>query len=372
MEVINLGKFFIRKTIIYFLSLLAIMICFVFISKSEIFMSSVCDSLQRCINIIIPSLFSFMAVSSIITKSGLYHYISKPFFIVSKYLMNINPDLFFVFLFGNISGYPVGISILSDLVKQKKIDKKTAEIMSCFCYCGGPAFYNGTIGLTLYGNIKIGLLIFSSIVLTNFVIALILGRFLKSQKVVTDSKVNISSEMIINSVISTGKSLFVICVMIVFFSVISSLLEVSGFFELISKIFSTSDNTTTIIKSVLEISSLTNLKPYQYNILPLITGICSFGGICVLLQVSSLCNGAFSLKLFWLTRPINAVISFFICTKLKAFFIPDCVDAITNSENVLFKVDNFIPSICLIIMILLLNFKKRLVFYKRMCYNKCK
>ena len=310
-----------------------------------------------------------MVLSKIITQSGLYRYISKPFFIVSKYVLHIDPSLFFVFLLGNISGYPVGISILSDLVEQKKIDTKTAKIMSCFCYCGGPSFYNGTIGLALYGEIKIGMLIFFSIVITNFLMALIFGRLLKTQNVISNDKLDISSQMLIDSIISTGRSLFVICSMIVFFSVVNIFLEYIGFFDIISGLLPASCNTPIYVKSILEISSLTNLKPMQFGSIPVIAGICSFGGICILLQVYSLCRGKFSLKLFFMTRPISAIISFFICSKLKPLFLPDCVNVIAKSENVLVKMNNFIPSICLIMMILLLSFKKRLVFYRQVCYN---
>lgn len=98
------------------------------------------EAVDRCMNIIIPSLFVFMALSQILVSSGLYYCVSMPFYPISRFIMGIPPQLFFVFLLGNTAGYPVGVKLLSDLCQRKIISQRTAKIMSCFCCCGGLLF----------------------------------------------------------------------------------------------------------------------------------------------------------------------------------------------------------------------------------------
>jgi hypothetical protein len=54
-----------------------------------------------------------------------------------------------------------------------------------------------------------------------------------------------------------------------------------------------------------------------------------------------------------------------ICRLLSGYFLPTTVDVVAFDGEILVNFNNFTPSICLILMILLLNFKKRLVIYKR-------
>lgn len=61
--------------------------------------------------------------------------------------------------------------------------------------------------------------------------------------------------MFTDSVISAGKSLFVICVMIVFFGAFMSSLEYCGAFSFMKDAFSLSENGLVLVKSCLEITS---------------------------------------------------------------------------------------------------------------------
>ena len=87
--------------------------------------------------------------------------------------------MFFIFILGNISGYPIGIKLLSDMVKEEKIPPRTAEIMSCYCYAGGPAFLTGAVGLAVFGSKKVGLLMFLSILTANFLVGMVMNRIFK-------------------------------------------------------------------------------------------------------------------------------------------------------------------------------------------------
>lgn len=346
------------------LSFVLISFCVSLTVFSEQVKSSAITAAQRCLNVIIPSLFAFMALSQIIISSGVYTYISKPFFPISKYLIGMPSELFFVFLMSSLAGYPIGIKLLSDMKKQNIITQRTANVMSAFCFCGGPAFYSGTVGLAVFGSVRTGMLIFVSIIVSNAVSACILCRIFRLKSEKRQNNVNFSADIFTDAVTSAGKSLFVICLMIVFCSSVICILENLNSFDWLKKMFSLSENQVTLIKSCLELTYISELKGQPFDLLPYITAVCSFGGVCILIQCAALNRGEVNLKAFLAARPLCAVLSGIVCHMLEKYFVPDTVEAVSVNKSVLVNFNNFIPSICLILMILLLNFKKSLVFSK--------
>lgn len=352
-----------KELCVYILAGVVIWFCIIAISGGEGVKLGISEAVDRCMNIIIPSLFVFMALSQILVSSGLYYCVSMPFYPISRFIMGIPPQLFFVFLLGNTAGYPVGVKLLSDLCQRKIISQRTANIMSCFCCCGGPAFYSGTVGLAVFGCTGAGIAVFVSILAANFLTALVLGRAINEDKKTSKPTFRLDGRMFTDSVISAGKSLFVICVMIVFFGAFMSSLEYCGAFSFLKDAFSMSENGLVLVKSCLEITSLTELSGSPFYLLPFIAAVCSFGGLCVIIQIAAL-GVDFSLVPFFISRLTSAFLSAVICRFIYPFFIPDSVlTSVTNNVKFV-KVNNFVPSFCLIMMILLLTLKKRLAFSK--------
>lgn len=352
-----------KELCIYIVTGVVIWFCVIAISGGESIKLGISEAVDRCMNVIIPSLFVFMALSQILVSSGLYYCVSMPFYPISRFIMGIPPELFFVFLLGNTAGYPVGVKLLSDLSEKKMISQRTAKIMSCFCCCGGPAFYSGTVGLAVFGCTGAGIAVFVSILAANFLTALVLGRRINECKTTSKPKFTLDGRMFTDSVISAGKSLFVICVMIVFFGAFMSALEYCGAFSFLQNTFQMSDNGLVLVKSCLEITSFTQLLDSPFYLLPYIAAVCSFGGLCVMIQIAAL-GVDFSLAPFFISRLTSALLSAVICRFIYPFFIPDSIlTAVTNNVKFV-KVNNFVPSFCLIMMILLLTLKKRLAFSK--------
>lgn len=361
-----MNKRYYKEWLYYAAAGLCVVFCFALIADSAVIKTHIVQAIDRCINIIVPSLFAFMAVSDLLIKSGLYNYVSKPFTPFSKYILGMPAQLFFVFLMGNLAGYPMGVKLLSDLVRSGKISAKTAEIMSCFCCCGGPAFYAGTVGLGIFGSVKIGMGVFTSIVLANVMTAAIACRIWKPKLENSDVSVRLDSQLLTDSVVNSGKSLFTICGMIVFFSAFMSVLEYFGAFSFLADLFSLDKNAVALLRSFFEITSVTEISSISFGSMPAITALCSFGGLCVVMQIAAVNAKTFSLKRFYLTRPVNAVLSALIFEFIKKYFLPEAIETVYSNSKYLVNINNFVPSICLILMILLLMYKKRLVFSRQM------
>lgn len=354
----------IKELLIYLLAGFLVWCCVIVISEGETVYSEITKAIGRCINIIIPSLFAFMAISGIIINSGLYIYISKPFYPITKYIMGLPNSLFFVFLLGNVSGYPIGAKLLVQLKKEHLINAKTAEVVSCFCYGGGPAFFAGTIGLAVYNNSKVGILIFISVVSANFIMSIIMCRLFKPECKSKNEKVLLTADNVVDAVISAGKSLFVICSTIIFFAVVMAMLDSKGVFEYLQQI-GFDKNICTVLKSFLEVSYISDITSDSINLLPLIAGVCSFGGVCVLMQIKAVVGKEYSLKLFIISRLFGAVLSALICRLILIWFTPDVVSASANNVTISIVPDNFIPSICLISMIFIIALREKSKMFRK-------
>lgn len=332
---------------------------------------AVIRTIGSCLTVIIPSLFGFMVVSNIIIKSNIYIWLSKPFYLISKYVMRLPPELFSVFLLANLGGYPVGGKLIRDLLDSGRISKKDAECLMCSSFCSGPAFLIGAVGIKLFLNVTAGLIVYLSIVCSNLIIAFFKGlkRSIPNGQLLHDAKVNLNSKIIVDSIESTIKVLAMICGMLIFFSVITEVLFVSGIISRISELVcllgATSDNANAIVKSVIEISTVGSFQQNSYSYLPIIAALSSFGGACVLTQLSSIIGSKINMKQFILTRPLQILISgviAYLFTKLFSANITVMTACIPSTTE---RKDSVIPSIVLIIMIILLLMKNNTRFLKK-------
>ena len=335
---------------------LMIVYLFIVIYESGAVKTAVASSIDRCMNVVIPSLFAFMAVSGFLISSGLYVKLSAPFSVFAR-LLRIPKQLFSVFLISSIAGYPVGAKALRTLVESGNLSKKAAENMLCFCFGAGPAFFSSIIGLALFGSVRVGMIVFLSCFISNLVLAAVICRFTSFAVPDKETKLKVNSLMLMDSVIQTGRSLAEICVIIVFFSTIMAVLDSMGIITAVAGVIS-SKNGTAIVSSILELTCATSIPQPELLLLPIIAALCSFGGLCVILQVNVVLKGTISMKRFLLSRPFAALFSAVNSIWLSKLMLPETISTISMQQKVFVKVNNFIPSVCLILMILMLNVKK--------------
>lgn len=334
---------------------------------------AVVRSINVCIQTIIPSLFAFMVISGFIISSNLYAVISLPFGAIARYIFRIPDKLFSVFLLSSAAGYPIGAKLLSDLYENGKTDKKTAEEMLGYCYMGGPAFFCGTAGLKLYSSVKIGMIIFICIFAANITIAVIMG-FKRKNNAICQScepiKVTFRLTDLINSINSGGAALLKICAAIVFFSSFIAILDKTGILTAAAVFFSklsglSYEDCTAILRSMLEISNISFIQP-DIQLLPIVTALLSFGGLCVIIQVEGVLNGRFLTNIFYLSRIISMILSYIYCKILiYAIDVNKIIQTDCNVQSSL-RHNSPIPSLFLLIMTILLLSKNFIVKSKKM------
>lgn len=297
---------------------------------------SVTDSINVCIGTIIPSMFAFMTISTYLIGEGLHGTVFKPLYFVLKRIIRLDADTFGIFCLSLIGGYPVGIKLLREQVEQNGSYREQAETAAGFCYCISPSFAVTMIGLGIYSSAEAGMFVYISNVLACVVMAAIFGKRNLSIKKAAPH----SSAGIIGAVSSSALSLFTVCTVIVAFNVILSMLT-----ELSKRI---GIYLPEYILGFAEISNLLKLPP-NLNFLPLISSICSFGGICVLLQCSAICRKSFSLRKFIVMRIPTAILSGVICYVMLQLF--EISVPVSNGAGYVFTFDaNVIVLITLMAM----------------------
>ena len=75
---------------------------------------STVNSINVCINSIIPSMFAFMVITTYIQDSGAYRFLFRPVMPLLKRIIRADERLLSIFLLSLIGGYPVGIKLLKE------------------------------------------------------------------------------------------------------------------------------------------------------------------------------------------------------------------------------------------------------------------
>ncbi len=325
--------------------------------------SAVSVSTDRCINVIIPSMFIFMCLTSMAVATGIHNIISLPFIPSARYIFRLTPNQFGIFLLSMFSGYPAGIKLLTDSFRRNEISKKEFERLSCFCFAGGPAFISGTVSGILYPGTHAGAVCFISVTAGNLVTAFISGFFSpfpekSSHKITTD----ITAQNIINSTLSSAHAIFQMCVMIITFGGLYRAAELSGAISFLSEFISgltglNQANTQAIISSVFEISNIVTLPSNRIELLPVAAFLLSFGGICVLIQIIVISGGLLNVKKFLLSRLFSATVSAAVCRLISRFFNLGTADAFIPAS--VHKGNGMVTAVLLLIMtVMLLSLSK--------------
>lgn len=246
-----------------FISIL-ILFCILF---PESMINSTKNSIKLWWSVILPSLFPFMILSNLITKTALPKFFGKLLDPLMRFLFNL-PGISSIAVFlGMIGGYPVGAKVTSDLRKSNSISSNVANNLIRFTNNSGPLFITGAIGVGLYNNKKIG----SLLLITHYISAILVGILLRNNKKENSEKTNIDFEVITfsklgstlnESIKNAVSSVVAVGGFIVLFSIISTILFETGIVAIMSKfIFPNLDKSVSysIISGLLEVTNGVNL-----------------------------------------------------------------------------------------------------------------
>lgn len=188
------------------------------ILDSKIAVSGAQRGLELCIQTVIPSLFPFMIVSTILTSmlSGCKIPILKR---VSRFC-KMTPGTENLLLVGLIGGYPVGAKSIYDSWKSGQISRDDARRYLGFCSNAGPAFIFGMCSNLFQNHIDIwalwGIHISS---------AILVGHMLKKDGNTMAKAIQNGSISLLDALKNTISAVSCVCGWVVLFRVIIAFLE---------------------------------------------------------------------------------------------------------------------------------------------------
>ncbi len=217
-----------KKTLLYvFLVAITMLILF----NPQLTIDNAKASLKLCYEIIIPSLFPFFVCSGLLIYSGFLNSLSGIFKPIMKPLFNVNGSGAIAFILGVVSGYPLGALTVCQLYEGGYITKEESERLLAFSNNSGPLFILGSVGISLYHNIKLGIILYISHLLSALTVGIIMRNYKRhyftpetsAPSVVSENMGQIFSKVLANSI----NSILTVSATIVFCSVISkSILEI--------------------------------------------------------------------------------------------------------------------------------------------------
>lgn len=327
------------------------------LTRTETVKSAVYEAVTRCLTVIIPSLYGMMIMSGFLVKSNIIGRIPRTVTKPGKLLFGMNGSVFPIFLFSMFAGYPIGAKMLCSEYERGNLSKKDAALFAGVCYGAGPAFIFGCISSQIYGSSAAGRLILISAVGANLLLAFSLSFGMK-KKISEEhgcGKLNLSANILTESILSGGRSIADICIMITAFSVLTAFLQETGVIGLAGRLISqltdiSPENGEGLTLAFLDVTAVGGLEKNNYGLLPAICGLTSFGGICVIMQIAALTSGRLSIKPLVFMRAAAAILSAVICRMLMPYMLAEETVSAAEISFAAHREPSPVPSLLLILM----------------------
>ena len=279
------------------------------------------QGLEVCGNVLIPSLFPFLALSLFVSTTKVGWMLSRPAGWLARRVYHAPQELGPALLMSMIGGYPAGARALSALSEEGTISDDTAAGALCFCVNSGPAFLVAVVGQGIFGSPWAGVFLFVCQLIAGMLTGwLLLGRNW-AEKGGRGRKRNFRpfTLALVESVAGTGAGMLNICAFVLLCSGFSSLLAARGVTPFLGGLvrnftggFISQQGGETLLAGALEICGGCAMaggldRRQAALVLPFLL---SFGGLSVICQVSACFSGGLEKPgLFLRSRLIHGLLT---------------------------------------------------------------
>jgi len=253
------------------------------------------DIVDIFITIVMPSLFPFMLFSNILIYSNYFNLLSDT--ILNKIISNFFGTTNYgsnAITFGFLFGYPNGARYVNELLNNNKIKFTEAEYLLYFINNSSPAFILSSIGIGIFNNIKIGVILLVSHIISSIIIGKILSiknrlsiNYINKEKNIDfEYNTSISFETITKSI---TKTLYTMC-MIFGFMTIFILLH-SFVFKILENLLILDKHISFFTLAILELTSgIKKISSFAFDfklLITLISFFLGFSSLSIIFQIFS-------------------------------------------------------------------------------------
>lgn len=292
--------------------LFAACLCFLLLLLlfAEPMLTALRGGLYLCAHTVIPSLFPFMVLSSLLIHLAPSRIPGGKLF---EALFRIPGIGFFAFFIGALCGFPLGARTAAELYATGHLSKEQAERLAALSNNTGPAFCVLGVGVSLFSSPRIGWLLYGIQLFSGLSVAFLLARR-KKEAFGTEKR----GEALLTSPLSLSESIY--SASLTLLSVVGTILFFSSLCAL-PKLF-LSPTAFALLASFLEIGNATSAAgalPPSIG-LPIASFAISFSGLSVHLQAASvLKTRGLSIFPVFYYKLLGGVLSFFLALLLFHF-----------------------------------------------------
>ena len=322
-----------KNTLTFLMSFCFLMLLLLFPSAAA---EGITGGLGYAFEILVPSLFPYMVLSSFIMRTRAERVIGKAAAPITRAVFNLPSGCASGIILSLVGGFPVGAKCVQLLYAKGVITSQQAERMMLFCVCSGPAFLITAVGAVMLRNPGAGIVLYASQAASCIIIGAILGIISRRKSDSCNEKKNSISvqsqeDSIITSLIQASTdgaySIISMTALVLIFSLFVNILGSSGFTDAFSSglsFFGVSPRTAkTVLPIILEVTGA--CKAVCDSSMPLwyFSLAAGFGGLCVHFQIFDILKDVpIRRGRYLIFRVINAVLSSLIAYIVCRFYSP--------------------------------------------------
>lgn len=287
--------------ILSFIILILILLNKTLVSKTII------TSFSIWFNTLVPSMFPMFILSDILINYNFTEYIPKNIVNFISKLFNISTSAVLILFLSLVSGFPANAINIKNSEGKGMISKKEAEHLLLFNHFANPLFVLETVGTFYLNNIKYGIIILISHILSNIIIGIIFRKnnnYSLNNYISKNNKSQNFGDIISNSITKSINSLLMISGTVTLFLILSTL---------IINTFNLNNYLSILLQGILEMTmSIAALSTFNINdIIKVVitTMIISFGGLSIHLQVYSSLDNSIKYTNYFIGRILQTIIS---------------------------------------------------------------
>lgn len=305
--------------------LLGFLLCLLVFSPMR-YASACLEGITLWAGAVLPALFPFFILTSVLTKLGAADNLSQKLSPVAQ-KFKLPGCAAYCFLLSILSGYPVGARTIAELYARRELTEKSAARLSILCSTSGPMFLLGTVGGAMFNNMRAGAILLTSHLLGVILVCLALMPFAKSIPSTKKSMLQPrTGDIFGESVQGAVSSILTVGGYIALFFVLSQAADdlhiTAPLIAVLTPLFG-KEGAHGLTTGLLEAThGCALLAAAQSSLsLPATAFVVTFGGACILAQqLSFLKNAGVKSSFFLGIKALQGVTAFAVCIALCAIF----------------------------------------------------
>ena len=268
------------------------------------------NGISLCIGTVIPSVFPFMVISSLIIAAGAGRDLGALFSLPLRLVFGISRSAACPVFLGLVCGYPTGAFTAAAMYDKGEISKKELERLLTFINVPGAAFVIGAVGKGMLSSTEIGTAIYVSVILASVTVG-IFGRLFypNTEEAYQITAPDIStplSSAVPSAIRTAAANMMTVSACVITFSALSGIICSLPFMSALPT------EVRALITGFFEVSSGTKAASLTSGMHAplLVSAVCAWSGLSVHMQIISACRGrGVSFLPFFISKAAQALLT---------------------------------------------------------------